>query len=613
MSHAELLIGIAVIFVFGIGAQWISSRLRIPSILLLLILGFVAGPVTGLVRPDEMFGDLFFIIVPLAVAVVLFEGGTSLSISEVTGHGTVVRRLISIGVLVTWGLAAGAAVTSLGLEPGIAVLLGAVVVVSGPTVVGPLLRSVKPTSSVRTVLNWEGILIDPVGATLAVIVFDILIAGEGSLRGGLGAAISTVGVGLLVGLIGAGVIVLLLKRYLIPDHLQPSATLMFVVAAFVASDLLRPESGLLAVTLMGIAVANQKFVSVEHIIEFKETLRELLIAGLFIVLAARLEMEDILDVGWRETLFLIVLVFVARPLAVFISTIGSELAIRERLFVSWVAPRGIVAAAVASVFAIELEEAGIADASRLVPLTFFVIIGTVALYSLTARLVGKMLGVVEEDGGGLVIVGANPVARELAKSVAATGVDVQLVATNHSELTKARMEGLRAFRTSVLDDDEDDEDQTGSDDLVLLATPNDEFNALAAIRAIESRDRSQVYQLAPSVGSERVATRLRARILVSLDFSFTEVSEQMLAGAVFRTTELTDQFQFADYTKKHGPSATPIFVIERGSIVGVFSADSTPSPASGQTIVSLMAPVTPEPPMIDEDEVIEAMAETETK
>lgn len=611
MSHAELLIGIAVIFVFGIGAQWISSRLRIPSILLLLILGFVAGPVTGLVRPDEMFGDLFFIIVPLAVAVVLFEGGTSLSISEVTGHGTVVRRLISVGVLVTWGLSAGAAMTILGLEPGIAVLLGAVVVVSGPTVVGPLLRAVKPTRSVRTVLNWEGILIDPVGATLAVIVFDVLIAGEGSLRGGLRAALSTVGVGLVVGLIGAGVMVLLLKRYLIPDHLQPSATLMFVVTAFVASDLLRPESGLLAVTLMGIAVANQKFVSVEHILEFKETLRDLLIAGLFIVLAARLEIEDVLAVGWRETLFLTVLVFVARPLTVFISTIGSDLALRERLFVSWVAPRGIVAAAVASVFAIELEEAGIAGADRLVPLTFFVIVGTVALYSLTARFAGRLLGVVEEDAGGLVIVGANPVARELAKTLVATGVDVQLVATNHSELTKARMDGLSAFRASVLDDDE--EDGTGSDDIVLLATPNDEFNALAAIRAIESRDRSQVYQLAPSVGSERVATRLQARMLVSSDFSFTEVSEQMLAGAVFRTTQLTDKFRFADYTEKHGASVTPIFVIEGGSIVGVFSADTTPSPTPGQTVVSLMAPITPEPPMIDEDEVIEAMAETDTQ
>lgn len=611
MTHAELLIGIAVVFVFGVGAQWISARLKVPSILLLLILGFVAGPVTGLVRPDEMFGDLLFIIVPLAVAVVLFEGGTSLSLSEVTGHGAVVRRLISIGVLVTWGLAAGAAVTILDLEPGIAVLLGAVVVVSGPTVVGPLLRSVKPTRNVRTILNWEGILIDPVGAMLAVIVFDILIAGEGSLRGGLRAAVSTVGVGLAMGLIGAAVMVVLLKRYLIPDHLQPSATLMFVVAAFVASDLLRPESGLLAVTLMGIAVANQKFVSVEHILEFKETLRELLIAALFILLAARLEIEDILAVGWRETLFLTVLVFVARPLAAFISTIGSELALRERLFVSWVAPRGIVAAAVASVFAIELEEAGVADAGRLVPLTFFVIVGTVALYSLTARLAGRLLGVVDDDPGGLVIVGANPVARELAKAVTSAGAEVQLVATNHSELTKARMEGLQAFRASVLDDD--DEDETSSEDIVLLATPNDEFNALAAIRAIESRDRSQVYQLAPSVGSERVATRLRARILVSSDFSFTGVSEQMLAGAIFRTTQLSDQFGFADYTNKHGPSVTPIFVVEDGRLVGVFSADTTPSPGPGQTVVSLMAPVTPEPPTVDEDEVIEAMSETEPR
>lgn len=610
MTHSELLIGIAVVFIFGIGAQWISARLRIPSILLLLILGFVAGPVTGLVRPDEMFGDIFFIGVPLAVAVVLFEGGTTLSISEVTGHGSVVRRLISIGVLVTWGLASGVAVTVLELEPGIAVLLGAVVVVSGPTVVGPLLRAVKPTRNVRTVLNWEGILIDPVGATLAVIVFDILVAGEGSLGAGLGAAIATVGAGLIVGLIGAAVMVLLLKQYLIPDHLQPGATLMFVVAAFVASDLLRPESGLLAVTLMGIAVANQNFVSVEHIIEFKETLRDLLIAGLFILLAARLEIEDLTSVGWREVVFVGVLVVVARPLAVLLSTIGSDLSVRERLFVSWVAPRGIVAAAVASVFAIELEEAGVTGAERLIPLTFLVIVGTVALYSLTAKLVGRLLGVVDEDPGSLVIVGANPVARELAKAVAATGVDVELVATNHSELTKARMEGLTAFRASVLDEGDE---EAGSEDIVLLATPNDEFNALAAIRAVESRDRSQVYQLAPSVGSERVATRLRARLLVSSQFSFTEVSEQMLSGAIFRSTQLTDQFKFSDYRKKHGPSATPVFVIEDGRIADVFSADSTLSPTPGQTIVALMAPVTPEPPQIDEDEVIEAMSETETR
>ncbi len=264
----------------------------------------------------------------------------------------------------------------------------------------------------------------------------------------------------------------------------------------------------------------------------------------------------------------------------------------------------------ASVFAIELEEAGVAGAERLIPLTFLVIVGTVALYSLTAKLVGRLLGVVDEDAGSLVIVGANPVARELAKTVASTGVDVELVASNHSELTKARMEGLTAVRASVLDESDQD---SGSEDIVLLATPNDEFNALASIRAVESRDRSQVYQLAPSVGSERVATRLRARLLVSSQFSFTEVSEQMLSGAVFRSTQLTDQFKFADYQQKHGPSATPIFVVEDGHVVGVFSADSTLSPTSGQTIIGLMAPITPEPPMIDEAEVIEAMAETETR
>jgi len=270
------------------------------------------------------------------------------------------------------------------------------------------------------VLNWEGILIDPVGATLAVIVFDILIAGDGSLGGGIGAVMATLGTGAFVGLIGAGAIVLLLKAYLVPDRLQASVTLAFIVTAFVLSDLIRPESGLLAVTLMGMALANQPFVAVHRIIAFKETLRDLLIAGLFIMLAARLQIEDVLSVGWSEVLFLTVLVLVARPLTVFLSTTGSNLTIRERLFVSWVAPRGIVAAAVASVFAIPLEEQGILDADRLVPLTFFVIIGTVALYSLSAKFVGRFLGVVGERPGGLMIVGANPVARELAKAVAGT-------------------------------------------------------------------------------------------------------------------------------------------------------------------------------------------------
>ncbi len=602
MTHSELLIGIAAIFVLGIGAQWIAAKLNTPSILPLLILGFIAGPVTGLVRPDEMFGDLLFVIVPLAVGVVLFEGGMTLSISEIRSHHGVVRRLITTGMLVTWGIAAGAAIVILNLSSGIAVLFGAVIVVSGPTVVGPLLRSVRPRPRMRTILNWEGILIDPIGATLAVIVFGILIAGGGSLTGGLGGVLSTLAAGAIVGLIGAGAMVLLLKGYLIPDRMQASVTLAAIVTAFVVSDLIRPESGLLAVTLMGIALANQPFVPVGRIVAFKETLRDLLIAALFIVLAARLEMEDVLSVGFAEVLFLSVMVLLARPLTVFISTLGSDLSQRERLFLAWVAPRGIVAAAVASVFAIPLEAQEIVDADRLVPLTFFVIVGTVALYSLTAKVVGRLLGVVDERPGGLTIVGANPVARELAKSLADAGVEVQLIATNHSELTKARIEGLDAVRASVLD--QVSEETSG---ILLIATPNDEFNTLAAIRAVESRDRAHVYQLAPSGGSDTAAARPRARLFVSPELTFIMASEAMLAGGTFRGTALTEQFTFHDYRKRYGDRAIPTFLVERKRLVGVFSADSSLTPSPGQIVVSLITPEVPAPATVDEEEVIEAM------
>jgi NhaP-type Na+/H+ or K+/H+ antiporter len=605
VTETELLVGLAAIFVLGVGAQWVAARLRIPSILLLLVLGFLAGPVTGIVQPDEMFGDIFFVIVPLAVGVILFEGGATLEFTDVTGHGSVVRRLITWGVLLVWGLASLAAVWILDLELGLAILLGAVVTVSGPTVVGPLLRAVKPSKRVRTILNWEGILIDPVGAILAVIVFDLLIEGGGSLDEGIAGMLATIGAGSVVGLAGAGLIVLLLKNYLIPDRLQPATMLMFVLAAFAISDLLRSESGLLAVTLMGMALANQKFAPVERIVEFKEVLRDLLIGALFIMLAARLDMEEITSVGWREVAFLAVLVLVARPLAVFVSTIGTSLELKEKLFMSWVAPRGIVAAAVASVFAIELEEAGVEGAGQLIPLVFFVIVGTVALYSLTARWVGRALGVVEEAPAGLVIIGANPVTRQLAATVSGLGVPVSMVASNYSELTKARLEGLDAFRASVLVDEAEEDEN-----LVLVATPNDEFNALATINSIEARGRSRVFQVAPSVGSDQVAQRLRGRTIGSSTFSFIEASERMLAGGSFKATPMTERFGFAAYRAEHGDRATPLFVVQKGEIVGAFTDERTPTVTAGQTIVALVAGGDTDVATVDHEEIRKTLDES---
>ncbi|MFQ5798761.1 MAG: cation:proton antiporter, partial [Bacteroidota bacterium] len=327
----DLLIGLASIIVLGIVAQWLAWRLRLPSILLLLILGFIAGPVTGILNPDALLGDLLVPLVSVSVAVILFEGGLSLRIAELRETGSVVRNLISVGALVTWVISAGAAALILGLDFALAVLLGAILVVTGPTVIVPLLRQVRPVARVGSILKWEGILIDPMGAMLAVLVFEAILSGgfqEASTLAVMG-VLKTVFIGGSVGALGAGVIILLLKRYWIPDYLHNAVSLMMVVSVFTASNFLQAESGLLAATLMGVVLANQKAVAVKHIIEFKENLRVLLISSLFILLAARLQVNDLNYIGASGLAFLGVLVLIARPAAVGLSALGSEMSWRE--------------------------------------------------------------------------------------------------------------------------------------------------------------------------------------------------------------------------------------------------------------------------------------------
>ncbi|MCA9960567.1 MAG: sodium:proton antiporter, partial [Anaerolineales bacterium] len=382
----HLLLGVAAIIVLGVSAQWFAWRLRLPSILLLLLFGFLAGPITGIIEPDVLFGDLLFPVVSISVAIILFEGGLTLRLSELPKVGDVIFRLISVGALLTWGLAALSAHYIVGLNWPLSALLGAILIVTGPTVIGPLLRQVRPKGEVAAVLKWEGILIDPVGAVLAVLVFEAILEGEISQ---VPAAIAfgvlqTMFIGVIGGLLAAGILVLFMRRFWIPDHLQNGVALLLAIGSFAISNLLHPEAGLLTVTVMGLALANQNWVSIKHIVEFKENLTILLIGVLFIVLASRLQLADISSLGWSSVLFVLVLIVVIRPLAVLVSTFRSRLDGRSRLFLTWMAPRGIVAASVASVFSFELAEAGHIGAESIVPLTFLVIVGTVLFYGLTA-------------------------------------------------------------------------------------------------------------------------------------------------------------------------------------------------------------------------------------
>jgi NhaP-type Na+/H+ or K+/H+ antiporter len=392
----QALFDLTIIVVVGITAQWLAWRLKLPAIFLLILFGIVSGPVLHLITPDRLFGNLLFPLTSLAVALILFEGGLSLRIDDLKQAGAAVRGLICVGAVVTWLAGALAGGLLLGLDLPVALLLGAILVVTGPTVIVPLLRQVPLTSKLAAILRWEGILIDPLGAMLAVLVFEASFADgmHEALKIALLGAGKTIFLGVVIGLLGAGLVVFLIKRYYIPDYLQIPVTLTVIVSVFATANLLQAESGLLAATILGIGLANQKMVDVRHIIIFYENLRVILLSSLFAVLAARLSLND-LDymLSWNSLAFLGLLIFVVRPGAVALGTIRAGLSRRERIFLGFVAPRGIVAASVSSIFALQLRAVGVMQAERLEPLTFLVIIGTVTVYGLSAAPLARRLEV----------------------------------------------------------------------------------------------------------------------------------------------------------------------------------------------------------------------------
>lgn len=588
--EAELLIRLASILALGIFAQWIGWRIKLPSILLLLLIGILAGPVTGFINPSDLLGDLFFPLVSFAVALILFEGGLTLRFSELGTVGAALRNLVSIGALVTWVVATLAAYFLLDLPFGIALLLGAILIVSGPTVIQPLLATVRPIPRLASLLKWESIIIDPVGATIAVLVFEVALSGEINNAGFMifSGILKTLFVGGLLGLLGAALLVLLLRFFLLPDFLQNPVALTIVLAAFTASNTLQSESGLLAVTVMGILVTNQPIVSVRHIVEFKENLRVLLLSGLFILLAARLNLADLqAELTAAGGLFLAAVFFLGRPLTVFLSTLGTSYNLRERAFLAWMAPRGIVAASVSTLFAFRLSAVGVEGAERLAPITFLVIITSVILYGLTAGPVARLLQVASPAPQGVLILGAHPWARKLAAALKANQVQILLVDTNPHNVHAAEQEGLPVFHGNILADEFfEDANLEGLGRLIAL-TANDEVNSLASIRLSEIFGRANVFHL-PVDGE--VTHHLRGRTLFSQAATYRALSNRFEDGAFIASIPLSDRFSFSDFRTQFGSQATPLFVVsgnENRSSLRFFTAEEQITPRSGDVLVSL--------------------------
>ncbi len=585
---SEPLLQLALVVVLGIGAQVVSWRLRLPSILLLLLAGFLAGPVTGLLDPDALLGDLLRPVVGLAVAVILFEGGLTLRLHDLRGSGIAVGGLITVGFVITWIIAALGAAMLLGLSPSLALLLGAILTVSGPTVVGPLLRHVRPAGPAGPILRWEGILIDPLGAILALLAFKAA-AGSGSLGELAATAALSLGIGAATGAVAAGLLVVSLRRRWVPDFLDVPATILLVVAAFAGSDTLQTESGLVAVTVMGVILANQQQVGIGHILTFKENLTILLVSALFILLAARLDLEDVMGLGAPGLVFLALLILVARPLAVLASTLRAKLTWRDRVFIAGVAPRGIVAAAVAAFLALELEERGIPGSERIIAAAFLTIAGTVVVYGLGAGPLARALGLATRDPHGVLILGAAALPRAIAKALKAEGLRVLLVDANRDNVLAARLDGLEAVTGNLLSPELEEQLDLGGIGWFLGMTHNDEANALGAVHWSEEFGRERACQLAArSRAGEEAPAHLGGRTLWGAEATYARLRGRYQQGWRIRRTSITQQFDEADYAAHH-PDAVRLFVLSGGTLAP-YTLDKQPKIQPDSVLLSLVPP-----------------------
>ncbi len=484
---------LAGIIILGILAQWVAWKFKIPAILPLILIGLLVGPVATLFTADNskliepiwngengLFpGESLFYFVSLAIGIILFEGGLTLRRSEILNVAPVIVKLITLGAAVTFFGAGFTAHFVFNLSWPISFLFSSLIIVTGPTVITPILRNIPLKKDLSTVLKWEGILIDPIGALVAVLVFEFISVGEGETYT-VNALIDfgkVVLFGFTFGFTFAHALAFAIKKNVIPHYLLNVFTLAIVLAVFVLSDLFAHESGLLSVVVMGMVLGNIKLPNIDELLYFKESLSVLLISILFILLAANINIEDLeLVFNWNEVALFATVVFIIRPLGVFLSSINSGLKLNEKLFISWVGPRGIVAAGIASLFGLKLARQGEPGAEYITPLVFMIVLGTVLLNATTARLFAKLVGVFLTKSEGILIVGASKVSRLIAAYLKENNRHVTLIDSNKNNIKIAKSLGLEGLVGSIYNDKLKDNIELNDVGFLMALTGNSDIN-----------------------------------------------------------------------------------------------------------------------------------------
>ena len=579
----------------GFLCQWLSQKVKLPAILFLLLSGIVLGPSLNLIDPNTLFGDILFPFISLSVAIILFEGALTLKSQELKGIGRPVKNMVTIGVLVNCTIMSVATHYIIGLSWSLSTLFGALMVVTGPTVIMPMLKAIRPTPKIADVLRWEGIVIDPIGALIAVLVFEwIAVQNKASefteiftVFGG------TVLLGFAIGVVSGYLFGLLLRHHYIPEKLHNFSSLAIVCFVFAASDTLMHESGLLAVTVMGMLLANMKGVNIHSILEFKEDLTVVFVSALFIVLAARLDFAGFVALGWSAILLLLVMQFVARPLKVALSFRGSDFTLKEKALVAWIGPRGIVAAAVSAVFALRLETLGVPDAEKLVPLAFLVIIGTVVLQSLTGGPLARALGVAMPKTFGMVIISANPFSLALAEALKKIDVETVVCDTDWEQLSRARILGLKTYYGNPSSDHAELHLNLSPYGYMLGLSSHFEYNVTQANGFRDDFGARNVFILPPNQSSERLhkhvaSTHNSGRLLFSEESTHLQLKKLINAGSVIKVTEFSEAFGYKEWRETHQSALILMSVLPNGDII-FNTHDSSLKVEAGHKLVYLSA------------------------
>lgn len=589
--HIDLAGAIALVLVLGVGAQWLAWRARIPAIIVLTIVGLIVGPGLHILRPAQQFGHTLETIIGLAVAVVLFDGGLNLRFHELRHAAVGVRRLVYLGVPLSFAFYSLATHYLAGFSWPAATVFGAIIVVTGPTVILPLLRQAKLTRRVASYLKWEAIINDPIGALLAVLVFEYFLYSAG---GGFSARVAwDLGRAILAGAVFGGGIAFLLgrafRRHAVPEYLGLPITLALVIGAFVAANAVQDEAGLLAVTVMGIVMGNMRLPNIEEMRRFKEYLSVLLVAIIFILLTASLEPQALAHLHWGGGVLIAVIVLLARPLAVWIATFGAGMPVRERLLLAWIAPRGVVAVATVGVLAPRMLDAGFADADLLIPLMFVLVFATVLIYGLALERIARFFGLAAAASNRVLIVGASPWTAGFARILMEAGANALIVANSWHHLSSARLAGVPVYYGEILSESAAAALDLHDVGVVLAATGNDAYNALVSTAFAPTIGRGLVFQFpmfAASGNTTDVTREMRGRIAFQADAHFDELRRRIDQGWVFRKTRLTEKYSFENYLADCPEGTMQLIAIKSSGGLLMNAQNATFSPAVGDTVIS---------------------------